>query len=343
MIKGGVKKVTDIAKNKRKTSLQKDRLLVTLINNKSLFLLVILCVAAHFATGGLFFKGSNISSVIRQTSVSCLMALGFTCVLSCGNLDLSVGHMLSLLSMVYVIVAQTMPLPVAIIATLATGALCGALNGFLAIKIGLIPFVLTLATAQIFRGIAYLLCNGISIAVTDKAMKFIGQGILFGFIPMTAVIVCVLTVVIAVMIYRTQFGRHILATGGNAEAARVSGINVVNVKWMTFIIMGLCNAVAAIVISGRIGIAMPSVGDGMEMDAIAAVIIGGTAMSGGKANVPGAIFGALILGIISNLMNLAGVSSFWQWVTKGLIIIIAIYIDKKTEVFFNSAGKKGKN
>lgn len=335
--------MTETKRNKLTPSFQRDRLLVFLINQKSFLLLVLLCIAAHFVTGGLFFKGSNISSVIRQASVSCLMALGFTCVLSCGNLDLSVGHMLSLLSMVYVITARSIPLPLAIIATLITGMLCGALNGFLAIKVGLIPFILTLATAQIFRGIAYLLCNGISIAVTDKAMKFIGQGILFGWLPMTAVIVLVLTIVIGIMIYRTKFGRHILATGGNPEAARVSGINVVNVKWATFIIMGLCNAVAAVVISGRIGIAMPSVGDGMEMDAIAAVIIGGTAMSGGKANVPGAIFGALILGIISNLMNLAGISSFWQWVTKGLIIIAAIYIDKKTEVFFNSASKKGKN
>lgn len=329
--------------NEQATTSRRDKLVYFLINQKSLFLLILLCIGAQIASSGLFMTGSNISSVIRQTSVTCLMALGFTCVLSCGNLDLSVGHMLSLLSMSYVMLAGKLPLSIAIFLTICVGIGCGFINGFLAIKLGLIPFVLTLATAQIWRGIAYLLCNGISLPVSDKSMKFIGQGIVLGFIPMTAIIVFIMAVIISVMIYRTKFGRHILATGGNAEAARVSGVNIIKTKWSTFMIMGICNAVAAVVISGRIGIAMPSVGDGMEMDAIAAVVIGGTTMSGGKANVFGSICGGLIMGIISNLLNLAGVSSFWQWLAKGIIIIIAIYVDKRTEMFFNSAKRKGRN
>lgn len=313
----------------------KEKLFVFFINNKSILLLVVLCIGAQIASGGLFFKSSNLSSVIRQTAVMCLMAMGYTCVLSCGNLDLSVGHMLSLLCIVYALSSQVMPLPLALVLTILAGAACGVFNGFLAIRLGLIPFILTLATGQIFRGVAYLLCNGVSIGVSDPRMKFIGQGILFGFFPMTLLIVLVLAVIVGILIYRTKFGRHIIATGGNSEAARVSGVNIVNVKTATFIIMGICNAIAAIVITGRISIAMPSVGEGMEMDAIAAVIIGGTSLSGGKANVAGGIFGSLIIGIISNLLNLAGVSSFWQWVTKGIIIIFAIFLDMKTESFFN--------
>lgn len=140
----------------------------------------------------------------------------------------------------------------------------------------------------------------------------------------------------AVIMYRTRFGRHVIATGSNDNAAKVSGVNVDWIKIASFIIMGVMNAFAAIVVTGRISIAMPNVGDGMEMDAIAAVVIGGTALNGGKVKVTGTVIGCFILGIISNLLNLAGVSSFWQWFTKGVIIILATLIDARTDDFFKN-------
>lgn len=314
-----------------KGRLGKDRLLMMILENKSLVLLIVICIASGLISGGIFFRGDNISTVLRQTAITSLLSMGYVFVLASGMIDLSVGHMLSLTCVVYAQVSLVAPVWVAMLASIVTGLICGLFNGFLSIKLNLIPFVLTLGTAQMFRGIAYLLCNGISINITDKTMKFLGQGILFGFLPMTVVIVLVVTAIVAIIIYRTKYGRHVLATGGNLEAARVSGVNIHKTKIQAFMIMGIMAGIAALVLVGRVAIAMPNSGQNMEMDAIAATIIGGTALSGGKTSVIGAIFGALILGVISNLLNLAGLSSFWQWFFKGVIIVAAILLDSVTE------------
>ncbi len=323
----------DIAENKKSSSL-KDKFLVFFLDNKSIILFVFICILAQIVSGGIFLRGSNISSVARQVSVNSLMTMGYVVVLTTGMIDLSTGHMLSLCGIIYSQVAMIAPLPVAILATIATGFACGMLNGLLSIKLRLTPLILTLGTQQIFRGLAYLFCDGISQNVTDPSMQFIGQGILFGFLPMTVVIVIFFIFIMAVLMYRTKYGRHVIATGGNIEAARVSGVNTDRVKIAAFVIMGVLISFASLILTGRVAIAMPNAGQGMEMDAIAAAIIGGTALAGGKANVVGGIFGALILGVISNLLNLAGVSSFWQWFFKGVIIIAAILLDSITEAVF---------
>ena len=308
--------------------------LTWILDNKSLLLLVVIAILAQILSGGIFFRWDNISSVMRQVSVTCIMSMGYIFVLTNGMIDLSVGHMLSLCGVVYSQVALVAPLPIAILATIGTGILCGIFNGTICIKFNLLPFVLTLGSAQMFRGVAYLLCNGISINIMDPKMKFIGQGILFGFLPMSVVVVIVLTTIIAIIVYRTKLGIHTMATGGNVEAARVSGVNVALTKITAFIIMGITVAIASLVLVGRVAIAMPNGGQGMEMDAIASTIIGGTSLSGGKANVIGAIFGSLILGVISNLLNLAHLNSFWQWFFKGVIIIAAILLDSLSEKVF---------
>jgi len=312
----------------------RDRFLMWILENKSLVLLIVICIASGIISGGIFFRGDNISTVLRQTAITSLLSMGYVFVLTCGMIDLSAGHMLSLACVVYAQVALVAPVWVAMIAAVATGLVCGIFNGVLSIKLNLIPFILTLGTAQMFRGVAYLLCDGISINITDETMKFVGQGIIFGFVPMTVVIVLAVTAIIAVVVYRTKYGRHVLATGGNVEAARVSGVNIHMTKIMAFVIMGIMVGIASLVLVGRVAIAMPNSGQNMEMDAIAATIIGGTSLSGGKTSVIGAIFGALILGVISNLLNLAGLSSFWQWFFKGVIIVAAILLDSITEKIF---------
>ena len=321
-----------VAENKK--GMSKGKLFMLMLDNKSLILLIFICILAQIVSNGIFFTGDNISSVLRQTAVTSIMAMGYIFVLTCGMIDLSTGFMMSLCGIVYSQVSFIAPIPVAILATLGTGVICGLINGVLSIKLNLTPFILTLGTAQVFRGVAYLLCNGISNNITDPTMKYIGQGILFDFLPMTVVIVIVLTIITAIMVYRMRYGRHVIATGGNPEAARVSGVNIGRTKINAFVIMGLMISIAGMVLTGRVAIAMPNGGQGMEMDAIAAVIIGGTSLSGGKANVLGALFGALILGAISNLLNLAGVSSFFQWFFKGIIIIVAILLDSATEQIF---------
>ena len=315
----------------------KGKMLMFLLDNKSLILLAFICILAEIVSGGIFFRGDNISSVLRQTAVTSIMAMGYIFVLTCGMIDLSTGFMMSLLGIVYSQISFIAPVWVAILVTIAAGIACGAFNGILSIKLNLQPFILTLGTAQVFRGVAYLLCNGISYNITDGTIKYIGQGILFGFLPMTVLIVIILTIATAIVVYRMKYGRHVIATGGNPEAARVSGVSIDNTKINAFIIMGFLVAIAGIVLTGRVAIAMPNSGQGMEMDAIAAVIIGGTSLMGGKANVLGALFGSLILGVISNLLNLAGVSSFWQWFFKGVIIIVAVLLDSATETIFKKS------
>jgi ribose transport system permease protein len=202
------------------------------------------------------------------------------------------------------------------------------------------PFVVTLATQQIFRGVASILTNGNSVSGLSANVKFIGQQMVFGLLPFSFAIVIVITLIMAIFIYYTKYGRYILATGGNIEAARVSGINVKAIQILAYVFVGLCAAISSIVLTGRVAVAMPNAGAGMEMDIVAAVVIGGTPMSGGKVNIIGSIIGCFIMGIINNCLNLAGVSTFWQWVAKGIIIVFAIYLDSKTESFFLQKKKR---
>ena len=235
--------------------------------------------------------------------------------------------------------SSLMPEWLAFVVTLVIGVVAGLFNGILAIKLGLTPFILTLATGQMFRGFAYLLCDGRSITVLTPICKFLGSGKLVGNLPFNFALVIILTIILQIVITHTSFGTHLLATGGNEAAAKVSGVNTQKTKIHAFMICGFFNAIAAVMVSGRVTVATPSVGDGLEMDAVAAVIIGGTSLSGGKANVPGAIVGALILGIITNMLNLAKVSAYWQWVVKGIIIVLAILIDVKSELLINKSKK----
>ena len=323
----------------RKAVSTKDRAMYFLLNNKALLILVILVIAAQIATSGLFINPgngfSNLFSVARQIATPAILGLGFTVVLASGGVDLSVGHMVSVVGVLYAIMSLNMPLILAILLAVGFGALLGLLNGALSVRFKLAPFILTLATAQIFKGMASIFCNGKSVGSLSDGVKLIGQGLLFDVIPYSLIIMIALTVVMAVIMYRTRYGRHVIATGGNAEASSVSGINVKAIQISAYVVMGLCAAIGAIVLTGRTANASPAAGDGMEMDAIAAVVIGGTPMSGGKANIVGTIFGSFIMGIISNVLNLMNISSFWQWCAKGIIIILAILLDAQSEKFFN--------
>lgn len=315
------------------------KLLSLIINNKSWIILILLILVASVVSKGLFFTADNLISVLKQNSYLSILALGFLVVLSSGNLDLSVGHLMGLLAISFAMMSSLMPEWLAFVVTLVIGVVAGLFNGILTIKLGLTPFILTLATGQMFRGFAYLLCDGRSITVLTPICKFLGSGKLVGNLPFNFALVIILTIILQIVITHTSFGTHLLATGGNEAAAKVSGVNTQKTKIHAFMICGFFNAIAAVMVSGRVTVAMPSVGDGLEMDAVAAVIIGGTSLSGGKANVPGAIVGALILGIITNMLNLAKVSAYWQWVVKGIIIVLAILIDVKSELLINKSKK----
>ncbi|MDD3212043.1 MAG: ABC transporter permease [Eubacteriales bacterium] len=303
------------------------------LNNKALLILVVLMIVAQFASHGLFLTYANLSSVSRQVAVSMLLGFGFTVVLASAGLDLSVGTMLSCVGVLYAIYSKGMPLAFAIVLALMSGAALGLFNGVISVKLKLTPFIVTLATAQIFKSIAYLLTNGKSVTGVGPAVKYVGQGLLFGVVPLSIVIAVVMCLLMSVVMYRTGYGRHVIATGGNQEAARVSGINTSWIQISAYVVMGIFVALASIVLTGRVAMASPGAGEGMEMDAIAAVVIGGTPLLGGKAKMGGTIFGCLVMGVMNNLLNLTGVSSFWQWFAKGCIIILAIFLDAQTENF----------
>lgn len=311
----------------------RDQITYFISNNKALLILVVLVIVSQIITQGTFFTVRNLSSVTRQIVSSAMLGIGFTVVLASGGVDLSVGHMLSLVGVVYAQMSLTLPFPIALIIALLVGAVCGLFNGVISEKLRLPSFIVTLASAQIFQGFGYLLCDGKTVSGLGNTVKFIGQGTFFEFIPFSLIITILLTLLMAVVLYRTRYGRHVIATGGNPEAASVSGINISFIRISSFVVMGIFVAVGAIILTGRVSMAAPGAGAGMEMDAIAAVVIGGTPMSGGKARVGGTVFGCLVIGVMNNLLNLMGVSSFWQWVAKGCIIILAIIMDAQTERF----------
>lgn len=317
----------------------KDKVMFFLLNNKALLILGVLVIFAQIATKGLFVNPSNgfsnLSSISRQIATPAILGIGFTVVLASGGVDLSVGNMVSVIGVFYALSSVNMPLIVALPLAILFGAALGFVNGFMSVRFSLAPFILTLATSQVFKGVASILCDGKTVGNLSDGVKTIGQGLLFGVIPYSFLIMVLLTVIMAVIMYRTRYGRHVIATGGNAEASSVSGINVKAIQISAYVVMGICAAIGAIVLTGRTGNASPAAGEGMEMDAIAAVVIGGTPMSGGKAKITGTIFGSFIMGIISNVLNLMGIGSFWQWCAKGIIIILAILLDSQSEKFFN--------
>lgn len=318
---------------------KKIKTVISLVNNKAFFILILLILISQIATNGLFFTYDNLSSVFRQTAVSAILGVGFTALLASRGLDLSVGSMLSLIGCLYATMTLHIPLPLAILCAMAIGGVLGFCNGAISEFFSLPPFIVTLATAQIFKGHAYLLARGKSVSGLDSSVRYLGQGLIFDVIPISAIIVLILTVVMAVIVHRTRLGRYLIATGGNPEAATASGINVGKTRIYAYILTGICVALGAVVLTGRVSMAAPGAGEGMEMDVIAAVVIGGTPMSGGKARLGGTIFGCLIIGVMSNLLNLLGVSSFWQWVAKGYIILIAMLMDSQMEVFFSKRNR----
>lgn len=200
-------------------------------------------------------------------------------------------------------------------------------------------FIVTLATGQVFKGACQLLSNTSPINGLQDEFKMLGQGYL-GPVPIPIYIMVVVGVVLYVVLNKTRFGRHAIATGGNREAARTSGINTNAVTIQIYVIMGICTSIAAMVMTGRAFSAQPAAGQGMEMDAIAAVVIGGTSLSGGAGRIVGTVIGCLIVGVITNMLNLVAVDSNWQLIAKGILILLAVLLDVATSQYFEKKMKK---
>ena len=311
-----------------------------LMNNKAIFITLFIGILIALAEP-LFFTPRNLLNVLRQVCVSTIVGVGITLVLGSGNMDLSVGHMLGLIGIVIgKLLVNGVPVPAAVLMGLFCGALCGFLNAALIEAFKLPPFIVTIATSSLFLGSGYLITNMVPVSNLPSTFVEIGQGYALG-IPIPVYIMIAVVALMTVITNRTIFGRHAIAMGGNIEATRVSGIDVRKSRFLVYIIMGVCVAVAAIVMTARSASAQVNAGDGMEMDAITAVVIGGTSLMGGNANIVGTLFGCIIIGMLNNSLNLMGVDSSWQIIVKGMMCLFALMLDStSTELYKKIRSKK---
>lgn len=306
-----------------------DNLKVNLITKyRTLLVLIFICIIAS-QLSPVFFTMANFTNVARQTSITAILAAGLTFVILTGGIDLSVGSVLAVSGAIGAgMLASTNNVPLTILVMLVLGAVFGLANGLLITKFKMPPFIATLATMVIARGVTMVYTKGYPIAARNQGFRFFGRGEIFGiYVPI--LIFAVIYLIGYYILKNTKFGRYVFSTGGNEEATRLSGINVDKVKIIVYIISGLLAAVAGLILTARLSSAQPTAGLGMELDGIAAVILGGTSLNGGLGTIGGTVIGAMILGVLNNILNLMNVNPFYQDIVKGLVIIIAVVTDSK--------------
>jgi len=278
-----------------------------------------------------FIDPLNILNLLRQVSINALIAFGMTFVILTGGIDLSVGSILALSSavMANLMVSGWDPI-ISILLGCILGGVLGGINGVLITKGRMAPFIATLATMTIYRGLTLVYTNGNPITgLGNKAsFQFLGRGYLFG-IPVPAITMIIVFIILWVILHKTTFGRKTYAIGGNEKASIISGIKVDRVKIMIYSLIGVLSALAGAILTSRLNSAQPTAGNSYELDAIAAVVLGGTSLTGGRGRIVGTLIGALIIAILNNGLNLLGVSSFYQMVVKGIVIAIAVLLDRK--------------
>lgn len=278
-----------------------------------------------------FLQVNNLLNLMRQLIINGFIALGMTFVILTGGIDLSVGSTLALTSAIFAGLLQGgMPTILAILTALGLGLILGLVNGILITKGKLAPFIVTLATMTIFRGLTLVYMDGRPIAgpKDDFAFQFLGKGQFFG-IPFQVILFIIAYLILWILLTKTSYGRKIYAVGGNEKASFISGIKIDKVKILVYVISALMAVLSGLVLTSRLNSAQPTAGSAYEMDAIAAVVLGGTSMTGGSGSLTGTLIGILILGVLNNGLNLLGVSSFYQQIVKGVVILIAVLIDRK--------------
>jgi|LFRM01.1.fsa_nt_gb ribose transport system permease protein len=275
-----------------------------------------------------FFTLNNIMNLTRQVSISAILAVGMTIAIIGGGIDLSVGSIVAFVSVIVAsaLVNWQLNMWLAILLGIALGALIGAINGVLISVFGIPPFIATLGTMTAFRGLTYLYTGGYPIYGLPTQFAWFRAGYVAG-IPVPSILMFLIAVVVHFILNRTTFGRAVYAIGGNEEAARLSGIRVTRNKLYVYVASGALAAVSAIVLTSRLRSGLPTAGVGYELNAIAAVVLGGTSMSGGEGGVVGTLFGALLMGVLSNGLNLMNVDPYVLEVITGTIIVIAVLSD----------------
>lgn len=330
-----VKKVT-----KRKTPLQ-----LYLLKARTFIALIILLIAFSIFSPN-FFTGASLIILVKHVAINAFIAIGMTYVIVAGGIDLSVGSVAGLAGMVAGgLINEGLILPMfgsvvyfqvwmVILIALGVGTLVGAINGWIITRLNVAPFIATLGTMYAARGFALLRANGSTFPnligkpeLNNTGFPFLGAGDIFG-IPLPIWLMIAAAVIAAFVAGRTPFGRQVYAIGGNEKAAELSGIRVKRVKMFVYMISGFLSALAGLIIASQLVASHPASGTSFELNAIAAAVLGGTSMSGGRGTIGGTIVGALVIGVLSDGMIMMGVSDFWQTVIKGIVIVLAVAIDQ---------------
>ena len=273
---------------------------------------------------------SNFLSLLRQSSINGFIAFGMTCVILTGGIDLSVGSVLALSTALCAgFITNGVPVGLAMVLALIIGTALGAVSGLLVTKGRLQPFIATLITMTVYRGPTMIFMDGkpISNLGDSFTLKVVGKGN-FYHIPIPAITFVVMFLIFMFVLEKTTFGRRVYATGSNEQSAKLAGINVNRTKLITYAISGCMSALSGLILLSRLSSAQPTLGSGYELDAIAAVALGGTSMNGGRGRVWGTFVGILIIAVLNNGLNILGVSSYYQDVVKGIVILIAVLSDR---------------
>lgn len=319
MIKG--KQIITNSKNSKgrvKEFLQSARILLGL---------TLLCVFFSI-TANNFLTQRNLINVVLQSSIIAIVAFGQTYVITGGCIDLSVGSIVGLSSVsVAIFMTKGMSIPLAIALAIALGLLCGAVNGSIVAYGNITPFIATLGTQSIIRGIIYVICDGIPVINLPSEFGLIGSARINGLIPLPVILMLVIAVIVGIVYHKSKLGRHIFGVGSNSKAAHLSGVNVRIVQMKMYLMSSGLSAIAGIILAARLISGQPNSGEAYETDAIASAVIGGASMAGGQGSIVGTLIGSLIMGTLSNGLNMMGLDYFYQKIAIGAVIIGAVYLD----------------
>lgn len=297
-----------------------------------LIALIAMCCIFSFTAKG-FASLANIRNILRQVSMYGICAVGMAMIIMTNGVDLSMSSTLAM-SNIVVAVAMTQwgfPIWLSCLLCIAMGALIGAINGVWVNEVGMFPMIATMGMQVMLRGVAYIISGGMPIYNIPEAFKVIGQGFLFGVIPVPVVIMLTLFAIGIFLLTKTVYGRQIYAVGGNQEAARLAGISYKKVRYRAYIIGGICAAIAGIVYCSRVNSGQPAAGTNFEADVIPACVLGGVRLGGGEGNLMGVFIGVVFMGVLQNGMILFNLNEYWQMAIKGAVLLVAICFDRLTK------------
>ena len=313
---------------------QKNRIAGVLKGENTMLLFAVALFAVCLIFVPRFATGGNIKNILIQISINALIACGMTFTILSDGIDLSVGSVAAIAGVAGATLVKTMPnasVPMSIIIIILTslviGTICGAINGFCIAKLNVPPFIATMAMMNVARGLAYVFTDAKPVFGLPESFGFIGLKEI-GIIPVCVILMVLIIVLSYVILTKTCYGRYVYAVGSNKEVAKITGINVDQVRFSVYVISGILSALAGLVLASKLQNGQATAAVGYELNAIAAVAMGGTSMSGGRGGIPQTVIGLIVIGIINNALSLLGVSAYWQTVAMGVIILIAVVIDQ---------------